>query len=276
VLTGYCIAGPVLKERRFRERFGEAFASYAAAVPYWLPWTKRRGAPIRNDLAIYDTDKWWTGGMPWTRALKSLVPVRFRYFDTIIADWRGLAVLDVGCGAGFMAEPLAARGALVKGVDPSEAAIALARRHSALNHPTIDFRVATGESLPFPDSMFDVVVCVDVLEHVTDPPAVLSEVRRVLRPGGIFLFDTINRNPLASFVTIALGERILRRLPLGTHDPAKFITPAELRHMLTVAHLDAQRFVGMGPVWMGFHGNIRFALLPTTVVQYLGHAVAVA
>ena len=134
-----------------------------------------------------------------------------------------------------MAEALAARGAKVTGIDPAAEAIAAARQHAkAMGHP-IAYDVGFGEALPYADAAFDAVVCVDVLEHVADLPAVLAGVARVLRPGGLFLFDTINRNPLARFATITVAEDLLRLLPRGTHDPAMFIKPAELRHGLTNA-----------------------------------------
>ncbi len=156
------------------------------------------------------------------------MPVRFAFFDPIIGDWRGLSVLDLGCGGGFMAAALAKRGTIVTGVDPSERAIDLARRRAQEDQLEIAYCVGSGESLPFADGAYDIVVCVDVLEHVEDLDRVLLEVRRVLRPGGIFLFDTINHTRLASFIMVTVGETIIRLLPRGAHDPALFIRPQDL------------------------------------------------
>ena len=159
VLTTYCLVGPLLKERRFKRRFGQIFVAYANCVPYWLPWPR---PPIRrNDLSIYDVSAdWWGGETRWLRTLQNLVPARFAFFDPIVGDWRGEAVLDLGCGGGFMAVALSERGAKVTGVDPSAAAIAAARRQAKANDLEIDYRVAGGENLPFANGVFDIVVCV--------------------------------------------------------------------------------------------------------------------
>jgi 2-polyprenyl-6-hydroxyphenyl methylase/3-demethylubiquinone-9 3-methyltransferase len=270
VLTSYCLAGPLLKEKRFRRRFGQAFVSYAGRVPYWLPWP--RPPTGKNDLSIYDAADWWGDKTRWLRTLHNLVPARFAFFDPIVGDWHGKAVLDLGCGGGFMAAALTERGATVTGVDPSEAAIAAARRHAETNHLYIDYRVARGERLPFADGSFDIVVCVDVLEHIEDRRRVLSEIRRVLRPQGWFLFDTINRNPFASFVMVTLGERVIRLLPSGTHDPAMFIRPSELRRELETAGFSVGRFVGFGPRRLNRRLDFTFGFLPTLAIQYLGYA----
>ena len=136
------------------------------------------------------------GGMSserFLRLLHNLVPARLKYFDNIIDSWRDKTVLDLGCGGGFMSEALANKGAKVIGVDPSEAAIAVAQDHAKGQGLAINYKVATGENIPLPDQSVDCVVCVDVLEHVAQLDRVLDEVHRVLRPGGMFLFDTINR-----------------------------------------------------------------------------------
>jgi ubiquinone biosynthesis O-methyltransferase len=274
VLTGYCLAGPILKERRFRRRFGAAFEAYAQRVPYWLPRLSMAPPARRNDLSIYDrAEDWRSDGVAWTRALKAMVPARMRYFDAVVPEWEGLTVLDVGCGAGFMAEAMAVRGARVAGIDPSAEAIGVATERLGANRLAIDYRVGTGEALPFADAAFDVVVCVDVLEHVADPRAVLSEIRRVLRPEGWFLFDTINRTWLAGLVMVKLGEDWLGLVPRGTHDPARFIKPAELAAMAAGAGLAMVRCCGIGPVTLSCKRDVRFALLPTTAIQYIGHAV---
>jgi 2-polyprenyl-6-hydroxyphenyl methylase/3-demethylubiquinone-9 3-methyltransferase len=181
----------------------------------------------RNNLKIYDdvADRWWSDDIRWVRTLKNMVPGRLSYFDTLI-DWQGKTVLDLGCAGGFMAEALDNRGAQVTGIDPASDAIAAARAHATDRNITYD--VGVGEALPYTEAQFDAVVCVDVLEHVEDLGKVLEEVARVLKPGGMFLFDTINRNPIARLATITVAEDLLRILPKGTHDPDMFIKPAEL------------------------------------------------
>ena len=228
---------------------------------------------MRNDLTIYDSvaDQWWSDEVRWVRTLKNLVPGRLRWFDRQI-DWQGRDVLDLGCAGGFMAEALAQRGANVTGIDPAEGTIEVARQHARKSGLGIGYDVGFGEALPYADASFDAVVCVDVLEHVADLNQVLAQVARVLRPGGLFLFDTINRNPLARLATITLAEDVLRLLPRGTHDPAMFIKPRELRRALLGAGLVPGALTGLGPRGLNWRGDLTFGPLPTTAVQYMGIA----
>jgi len=228
---------------------------------------------MRNDLTIYDSvaDQWWSDEVRWVRTLKNLVPGRLRWFDRQI-DWQGRDVLDLGCAGGFMAEALAQRGANVTGIDPAEGTIEVARQHARKSGLGIGYDVGVGEALPYADASFDAVVCVDVLEHVADLNQVLAQVARVLRPGGLFLFDTINRNPLARLATITLAEDVLRLLPRGTHDPAMFIKPRELRRALLGAGLVPGALTGLGPRGLNWRGDLTFGPLPTTAVQYMGIA----
>lgn len=229
--------------------------------------------PRRNDLAIYDAAaaRWWTDPPRWVRALRNLVPARLAWFDRFVA-WPGRRVLDLGCAGGFMAEALHDRGALVTGIDPARAAVAAAAAHAAQSERAIAYAVARGEALPFPPGSFDAIVCVDVLEHVDDLGRVLAETARVLRPGGLFLFDTINRSALARLVTITLAEDVLRLLPRGTHDPARFIRPAELRAGLRAAGLLPGPFTGLGPRGLDRRGDVTFGRLPGTAILYMGTA----
>jgi 2-polyprenyl-6-hydroxyphenyl methylase/3-demethylubiquinone-9 3-methyltransferase len=228
---------------------------------------------MRNDLTIYDqvADRWWSDELRWVRTLKNLVPGRLAWFDRHI-DWHGKAVLDLGCAGGFMAEAMAARGAQVTGIDPAAAAIEAARRHAAGADLPISYDVGVGEALPYDAAGFDAVVCVDVLEHVRDLHKVLSEAARVLRPGGLFLFDTINRNPLARLATISLAEDLLGLLPRGTHDPAMFIKPRELHRALQGAGLAPGRITGLGPRGINRRFDLTFGPLPLTAILYMGIA----
>lgn len=228
---------------------------------------------LRNDLTIYDTvaNEWWSDDVRWVRTLKNMVPARMRYFDRLVG-WQGAQVLDLGCAGGFMSEAIAARGAQVTGIDPASAAVAAAAAHAKAGALTITYDVGVGEALPYTDEAFDVVVCVDVLEHVADLSRVLAEVSRVLRPGGIFLFDTINQGLLARFVTVTVAEGWLRLLPLGTHDPDLFIAPATLRSALVDAGLHAGSFTGLGPTGLNSRGDLCFGLWPSTSVIYIGAA----
>ncbi len=228
---------------------------------------------MRNDLTIYDTyaDQWWSDDIRWVRTLKNLVPGRLKHFDRLI-DWQGKDVLDLGCAGGFMAEAMAKRGANVTGIDPASDAISAARQHAKAEGLRIGYDVGVGEALPYDNASFDAVVCVDVLEHVTDLQKVLQEVARCLRPGGLFLFDTINRNPIARLATITVAEDILRLLPRGTHDPAMFIKPRELRSAMRVAGLEPGRFTGLGPRGINARFDLTFGPLPLTAILYMGHA----
>ena len=228
---------------------------------------------MRNDLTIYDrvADSWWSDNIRWVRTLKNLVPGRLAWFDRQI-DWQGKMVLDLGCAGGFMAEALAARGAHVTGIDPAEGAIAAARAHARAQGLRISYDVGVGEALPYDTASFDAVVCVDVLEHVADLNKVLAEVARSLRPGGLFLFDTINRNPLARLATITVAEDLLRLLPRGTHDPAMFIKPRELRAAMQAAGLVPGAVTGLGPRGINRHLDLTFGPLPLTAILYMGTA----
>ncbi|MEM1078040.1 MAG: bifunctional 2-polyprenyl-6-hydroxyphenol methylase/3-demethylubiquinol 3-O-methyltransferase UbiG [Pseudomonadota bacterium] len=230
-------------------------------------------APQRNDLQIYDdrADQWWTDEVRWVRTLKNMVPGRLAYFDRFI-DWQGQDVLDLGCAGGFMAEAIARKGARVTGIDPASKAIAAAQAHADAGDLQIRYDTGVGEALPYEDASFDAVVCVDVLEHVEHLAQVIAEVSRVLRPGGMFLFDTINRNPLARLAVITMAEDVLGLLPKGTHDPEMFIKPAELRSALVTAGFEVGGFTGLGPRGMTLRGDFTFGRLPGTAIIYMGTA----
>ncbi|MEU7580003.1 bifunctional 2-polyprenyl-6-hydroxyphenol methylase/3-demethylubiquinol 3-O-methyltransferase UbiG [Streptomyces sp. NPDC041068] len=186
-------------------------------------------------------DDWWANDCP-TAPLRSFNAPRFAYFDQFVdGDWADQKVLDVGCGGGFTTEFLGERGADVSGVDVSPDLVAAADRHARQAGLKIDYSVGRAERLPYPDASFSVVTCVDVLEHVASPGEVVREVHRVLAPGGVFLYDTINRTTAARLMMIWLPERLLRAVPQGTHDWHDFITPAEM-----VGHLGAAGFTSLG------------------------------
>lgn len=231
-------------------------------------------ASSASDPQLYDdvAADWWDGSQRWVRTLHNMAPARFRHFDTVISDWGGRDVLDLGCAGGFMSEALARRGARVTGVDPASRVLIAARAHALQEGLEIDYKVGAGEALPFEDDAFDAIVCVDVLEHVRDLDAVLDEVRRVLRPGGWFLFDTINRTLMASFVMVGIAERVLGLLPRGAHDPKLFIRPAELRSALERRGFDVGKFRGLGPNGLNRRGDVTFGLSPLQAVAFIGAA----
>jgi 2-polyprenyl-6-hydroxyphenyl methylase/3-demethylubiquinone-9 3-methyltransferase len=227
-----------------------------------------------NDLGIYDAHAhcWWDGSVRWLRTLHNLVPARLSYFDQFVGDWSGKRVMDVGCGGGFMAEALAKRGADVVGVDQSNGAIEAARAHAAARNLSVEYRTGRAECLDFADESFDVVVCVDVLEHLVNRKRAIGEMGRILKAGGHFVFDTINRNWLAEFLVVTAAERIVGLLPRGAHDPNLFIGPVDLRVALAESNLHVVDIAGLGPVGINRNLDIRFGRLPTTLVQYMGTA----
>lgn len=160
-------------------------------------------------------------------------------------------ILEVGCGGGLICEHLARRGAIAEGIDPSAAAIEAAREHierSNLGH-NVHFQQGYAETLPYANGSFSVIVSLDVLEHVQDLNATIKEISRVLAPGGIFIFDTINRTILSRLALIWIGERFFHKSGLvpGLHDYQHFIKPRELRHVLGAHHLDVQEMSGFMP-----------------------------
>lgn len=206
--------------------------------------------------AIYDTlgHMWWSddAGFEFTSLRFCMNPLRHGYFSRQLRqlDIRGGALLDIGCGGGFLSEAFAQDGFRVTGIDPSANSLAAARAHAAHGRLAIDYREGRGESLPFEDASFDVVACCDVLEHVDDPRQVIREVARVLKPGGVFLYDTPNRTRMSKFVVIKVWQDWdLAGTGLSNlHVWEKFIRPAELIAMLGSAGLSNGGMSGVSPV----------------------------
>jgi len=210
--------------------------------------------PIDND--VYDRlgGSWWEESSPLNILHGSITPARFAYFREVLAqqrnaEVRGLRALDIGCGGGFLAEEFAALGCQVTGVDPSAVSIGTARAHAATRGLDIDYRVGTGEQLPAPDSAFDLAYCCDVLEHVSDLDRVISETARVLKPGGLYLFDTINRTRKSKLLAIKVMQQwpLTRITDAAIHDWDMFIKPTELAGTLERHGLVPGEMAGLGP-----------------------------
>ena len=221
-------------------------------------WTFRRAGgremPIDNDVYNREGEGWWEEDNPLNILHGSITPGRFAYFREVLTDrlgpdLRDLGALDIGCGGGFLAEEFARLGLRVVGVDPSAVSIETARRHAAANGLDLDYRVGFGERLPVADDEFDLAYCCDVLEHVSDLDAVVRETARALKPGGFFLFDTINRTLASKLLAIKVMQewRLTRFTDVTVHEWAMFIKPEELvvtfgRHGLHIGEI-----VGLGP-----------------------------
>ncbi|MBC1280159.1 3-demethylubiquinone-9 3-O-methyltransferase [Nostoc sp. UCD121] len=183
----------------------------------------------RNNLEYYDlnADKWWKEDE--TLYLSNhLNNSRFKFFSNFVPDWKGLKVLDIGCGGGLACEFVANLNADISGIDLSFNSIKIAQEHARKSNLKIDYQRALAEKLPYEENSFDVVLCFDVLEHVEDWKKVISEACRVLKEDGLFLFDTINRNFKSKFIMIWLLEDTLKHIPPGLHDWNKFIKPQEM------------------------------------------------
>lgn len=206
---------------------------------------------VDNEL-YNEPGTWWDDDRPMATLL-ALTVARFGYFEEALGkhgvSLQGKRVLDIGCGGGLLAEEFAKAGAEVTGIDPSLESLDAARVHARQNGLDIEYRHGIAEEVPFADEEFDLVYCCDVLEHVSDVDKSVSEAARVLKPGGWYLFDTINRTARSKLVMIKLFQEwsAFRWAPRDLHDWDKFVTPEELERSLTRHGLENEEFVGFVP-----------------------------
>lgn len=181
-----------------------------------------------------------------SRPLHELNPLRLGWIERQAGGLGGRRVLDVGCGGGILSEAMAQRGAAVVGIDLAAAALAVARNHAQASGLDIDYRETAAEALAEAEpASFDVVTCMEMLEHVPDPKSVVSSCARLARPGATVVLSTINRNPRAWLLAIIGAEYVLRLLPRGTHAYARLIRPSELAAWARHAGLDISAFQGL-------------------------------
>jgi 2-polyprenyl-6-hydroxyphenyl methylase/3-demethylubiquinone-9 3-methyltransferase len=257
--------------------------------------------PVDNDIYNQPGDIWWDEHQPLNAIRTAINPARLVYFTRALqevgVDPAGKTVVDIGCGGGLFAEEFARLGAQVIGVDPSASSLDTARVHAAASGLNIDYRLGTGERLPLEDASVDIACCVDVLEHVDDLDIVIAETARVLRPNGVYVFDTINRTGLSRFVMIKLFQewRLTAWMPANLHAWDHFITPDELRAAMNRHQLQGRDIVGIGPgvnpprlirllrqlrkgkISHGEFGHrARFVVTRDTRVSYAGYATKAA
>jgi 2-polyprenyl-6-hydroxyphenyl methylase/3-demethylubiquinone-9 3-methyltransferase len=193
-----------------------------------------------SDLA----HRWWDPTSEF-RPLHEINPLRLEWINAL-APLAVKRVLDVGCGGGILAEAIAKKGAIVKGIDLSEKALKVAELHSLESGVQVSYELIAAEDLAAREAgQYDVVTCMEMLEHVPDPSAIVQACATLVKPGGRLFFSTLNRNPKSYLFAIIGAEYMLRLLPRGTHDYAKFIKPAELSQFARNANIEVQALKGM-------------------------------
>lgn len=244
----------------------------------------RFGAPERTNVVdIYDdhADAWWDHRDAIFEPLHAMAPARLRYLERQGVPLRDAVVADVGAGGGYVSEGLRARGAHVVALDIARRAL-LAGQQAVKE---VAFVEASATRLPLRDESVDVVVNTDVLVHLPNgrsgradddvdlQRACFQEMARVLRPGGVLYFSTINASWMARFILITLGEDLLRFVHKGTHEPQTFISPSQLREMCQEVGLRLWHYEGVGPVGLNRRLRLVMGKLPTTSVMWQGYAV---
>ena len=212
--------------------------------------------------------KWWDKTSEF-KPLHEINPLRLNYIDNI-ASLKGKTVLDVGCGGGILSESMAEKGAKVTGIDLGKKALKVAQLHSLDSGVTVDYQLIAAEQLAEQQpASFDVVTCLEMLEHVPDPASVVAACAKLVKPGGHVFFSTINRNPKAYLFAVIGAEYVLNMLPRGTHDYAKFIKPSELASWMRSADLSL-----VGQTGMSYNPLTKHYWLDSNVsVNYLMHCI---
>lgn len=208
--------------------------------------------------------RWWDPNSEF-KPLHDINPLRLDYIDRV-ASLAGKTVLDVGCGGGILSESMAQRGANVTGIDLGEKALKVAKLHKLESGVNVDYRLISAEDLAQEQPQhYDIVTCMEMLEHVPSPAQVVQACARLVKPGGHVFFSTLNRNAKSYLFAVVGAEYVLNLLPRGTHDYAKFIKPSELSRSCRDAGLDVADVVGMS--YNPF--NKSYSLGTDTSVNYL-------
>lgn len=189
--------------------------------------------------------RWWDKESEF-KPLHEINPLRLNYITAKSGGLKGKKVIDVGCGGGILADSMAAKGALVTGIDMGEASLSVAKLHQLESGQKVDYIQSTVEDMAkkHPAS-YDVVTCMEMMEHVPDPSSVIMACSKLVKPGGSLFFSTINRSPKAFLFAIVGAEYILNMLPKGTHEYQKFIKPSEMSRWARHANLNVKDMIGM-------------------------------
>lgn len=224
--------------------------------------------PVELDKFGDLAHRWWDPNSEF-KPLHDINPLRLAWIDNH-AGISGKTILDVGCGGGILSESMAQRGATVTGIDLSDKALGVAKLHLLESGNKVDYQKSSAEE--FADQApgsFDVVTCMEMLEHVPNPASIISACSVLVKPGGHVFFSTINRNAKAYLLAVVGAEYVLKMLPKGTHDYAKFIKPSELSRWAKSALLEPDELIGMtyNPL------SQRYSLGHDTDVNYLLHTI---
>ena len=212
--------------------------------------------------------RWWDPNSEF-RPLHEINPLRMNYISQKL-NLAGKTVVDIGCGGGILAEAMAHHGAQVTAIDLADASLAVAKLHQLESKLDIDYRRISAEDLASESPQkYDVVTCLEMLEHVPSPESVVNACKQLLKPGGSVFFSTINRNPKSYLFAILGAEYVLNLLPRGTHDYARFIKPSELATWCRESDLQLQDQIGMGYNLL----TKKYSLQQNLDVNFLAHYV---
>ena len=221
----------------------------------------------KEELAKFDglAARWWDKDSEF-KPLHDINPLRLNYID----EKAGLdtkKVVDIGCGGGILSESMALRGAQVKGIDLATAGLSVAKLHAQQSDANVEYEEISAEALAEREpASYDIVTCLEMLEHVPQPDKIIQACAKLVKPGGDLFFSTINRNPKSYLFAIVGAEYVLNLLPKGTHEYAKFIKPAELDGWIRTAGLDNQDLIGMsynplsGNYWLGKDVTVNYMM----------------
>jgi 2-polyprenyl-6-hydroxyphenyl methylase/3-demethylubiquinone-9 3-methyltransferase len=221
--------------------------------------------PIELEKFAQLAHKWWDPHSEF-KPLHEINPLRLDYIDRH-ADIAGKAVLDVGCGGGILSESMAAMGANVTGIDLSDKPLQVAKLHLLESGRQVEYRKIAVEALAAErPAHYDVVTCMEMLEHVPDPQSVIAACAQLVKPGGWVFFSTLNRNPKSYLYAVIGAEYLLKLLPRGTHDYAKFLKPSELAQSCRNAELNLIDLIGLSynplskTYWLGKDTDVNYMI----------------